>query len=180
VTTADLLGVPHAIKVGDTEYSVRKPDLVTQGKFQRWLEQRARESVDRASYLDPDDRRAAQNAITREVAAGVYSWDGPVAIQAQQTPEGVAKILTLVTADPDGRPMDAATAEAAVAQELQRFVDLLTAQADDDPKALAAALTAVGLPATFLTARPSPGPKKSGSSASKTRRSAKRKRKSGR
>ena len=177
-TTADLLGVAHQITVGGVTYEVKKPDLLTQGRFQRWLEQRARESVDRATYLDAGDRREAQNAVTREVAAGAYSWDGPVAVAAQQNPEGVAKLLTLVTAGPDGNPMDQATAEKAVAEELERFVNLLTAAAADDPKALAAALRAVGLPENYLTAASTAGRKKSGSRGSSTRPSAGRKKKS--
>jgi hypothetical protein len=172
---ADLLGVAHELDLDGVVYAVRKPDQLAQGKFQRWLESRARDAIDRAA-VDDAVKRAMHTDLNRDIAAGVYGYNGPVGAAAMQTPEGLAKLLTLVATAPGGEPMAPAAAERCVERHMLRLAGMIAAAEADDPKALAAALRELGLPANFLGS--SGGSRPSGSSASKTRRSTKAKRKS--
>lgn len=176
LSLADLLSVESEIELevekdGKKElktYKLGPPNILQQGKFQRWLEQRARESVDRANYLDEATRQQQQNLITNDVAAGEYDWGGPVCVKALQSQVGVAKLMEIILDVPGDE------ARRIVEQHLQRIVNVIQAAVSDDPKAVREALKALGLPADFLE------PKKPSSSASAGRRSAKRKKKSSR
>lgn len=162
MTIADLLSVDTELVIDGQTYKVHPPTLLEQGKFQRWLEQRARESVDRATYLDEAARDRGQNRVTTDVAAGLYEWGGEVALTALRSKDGVAKLIEIILGVPEP------TARAFVDDHLKKIVAVLKVAADDDPKAVAQALKELGLPANFL------GTKPTSSSASGTRRSTKR------
>ncbi len=141
-------------------YAMRPPNQLEQGKFQRWLEQRAYEALDRRTYVNDEARAKAENALTRDISAGVYEWGGDVASLAVLSTSGAAKLLELICGVP---PVEAIRV---INTHATRVRNILTAASTDDPKALAEALKAVGLPSNFL------------SSDSATPRSTKRKRKS--
>lgn len=158
---ADLLGVGTELTLDGETYAVKAPTLLEQGRYQRWLEQRARESLDRATYLDDVARATAQNAVTRDIAAGEYEWGGDLCVKALRTEAGVVKLLEVVL----GVPPE--TARRLYDTRLGQIMAVLKAASDDDPKVLGEALKTLGLPADFLT------PKRTSSSASGTRRSRK-------
>ncbi len=169
-TLADLLSVPTEIEFeyeGQVKkYPIGKPGQLVQGKYQRWLEQNAREGVDRATYLSDEGKERAERVVSRDIAAKVYCWGGEVCVLALQTPEGIQKYLELLLNIP---PAEAA---ALVEFRLKVIAEIVRAMQAKDPKALGAALATLGLPADFLR------PRKNSSSASGTRRSGSQKRKS--
>jgi hypothetical protein len=166
VSLADLLSVESEVELDGKTYKLRPPNLLEQGKFQRWLEQRARESIDRATYLDDSSRLRQQNLISTDIAAGEYEWGSMVCVKALQTPTGVAKLLEIILAIP------AEESKKLVDEHLSRIVAVISAAVSDDPKAVRAALKTLGLPADFLT------PRRGSSSDSAGRRSTSRKKKS--
>src|SRR4051794_13270063 len=99
-TLADLLSVETDLELDGKTYKVRPPTLLEQGRFQRWLEQRAREAIDRAVYKDEASRDRCHNLITQDVAAGVYEWGGELCVKALQTEAGVVRLLELVAGVP--------------------------------------------------------------------------------
>lgn len=173
-SAADLLSVPTEFEFEGKQYKLLPPDQIQQGKYQRYLERMAWEALDRsAEYRDAAAVKADREALTAAISAGEYEWDGPVGGRAQQTPEGAAKLLQILL------DVDAPTAERMALAHLTKFAAMLRAMQGKDPKALALALQALGLPKTFLDGI-GRKPNGRGSSRSKTRRSTKAERKSGR
>jgi hypothetical protein len=167
-TLADLLSIGTEVDLGGKKVTLRPPNLLEQGKYQRWLEEQARQSVNRATYLSDDAVRQAQNDITRDIASGIYQWGGQVCVAALQQPDGVAKLVEIVCS------LEQAEARKLVDDYLGQIVALIRAASDDDPKAIAQALKSLGLPPDFLGAKTKPASSK----CSGARRSTKRKRKS--
>lgn len=165
---ADMLSVPHEVTHEGEVYKLTPPTQLHQQQFARWLERRAREAVDRAVDLSPEAQAAAQNAVTRDIAADVYAWGGPVCLAALQsaTGEGAAKLvhLMLQTHHPG---LDEETATKIYFAHVAELARVLDAEGKRDPKALARTLKKFGLPATTST------------SSSKTRRSTNRGKRSG-
>lgn len=176
MTQADFFNVPTEIELDGTVYKLRPLDQVEQGKFQRWLEERAWAALERsAAYRSPEEVAADRRALTAEIAAGVYEWDGPVGAASQQTPEGAAKVLQILL----GVPPE--TARRLALRYLERVLPALQAMMGGavDPKALGEALATLGLPPDFLGPTGG-GSKRRGTSSSKTPRSTRREKKSGR
>jgi hypothetical protein len=162
MTQADLLGAPSELTHKGKVYQLRPANQLEQAKFQRWLEQRARDAVARADVSEP--RRAAMDAaLTDAIAAGEYEWGGEVCLKAIRTPGGLAKLVSIVLAE---QAVTLAVAQEMVEEKLRDIAAVMFAQASNDPKALAAALQKAGLPDSYFT------------SSSRTRRSTGRSRKS--
>lgn len=159
-TLADLLSIATNLECDGKQYPMRPPNQLEQGKFQRWLEQRAYEGIERRTYAEDSAKYAAINALTQDIAAGVYEWGGDVASKAVLSSSGAAKLVELICNVP------ASEAAKVIDTHIQRVVAIMTAASTDDPKALGEALKLLGLPADFL------------SPASEIRPSTKRKRKS--
>lgn len=171
-SAADLLAVPTEFEFEGKVYHLLPPTQIQQGKYQRYLERNAWEALDRsAEYRDPAAVKTDRESLTAAISAGEYEWDGPVGARAQQTPDGAAKLLQILL------DVDAPTADRMALAHIAKFSAMLLAMQGDDPKALALALAALGLPKNFLDGN---GGKRNGrgSSRSKTRRSTGRKKKS--
>jgi|GEM_PF-3027725 len=130
---------------------LRKPTLYEQGEFQRWLEQRAHDAVDRGTESEEKkDRR--HDRIYADAALGKYEWDGPYAMEAMWTPAGLAKIVAIVCRD---QGVTDEQAEKLVEEQIKRVAAILLMQASEDPKAMAPVLEALGLPIEWLASEPS-------------------------
>jgi hypothetical protein len=151
MTLADVFAVGGTIKFDGKEYTLRKPTLYEQGQFQRWLEQRAHDAVDRSEATEEaKDRRHAR--IDTDAALGKYEWDGPYALEALWTPAGLAKIVSIVCRDQE---VNDELAEKIVADQIKRVAAIILARASEDPFALAPVLEALGLPNDWLRSGPS-------------------------
>lgn len=167
---ADLLNVAREVKLGDKTFHVRSPTLLEQGRFQRWLETRAWEAIERRATMPgvkPADIERDRKALIADIAAGVYSWGGRASIEALGTTAGLVALFAIVTGEPE--------------QEVEKLVDaklwelvaaVNTLMEANDPKALRAALKSLGM------APPLWNPGRGRSSNSATRRSATRRKKS--
>lgn len=125
----------------ETVLKLRKPTLYEQGAFQRWLEQRAHDAVDRSTAgEDAKDRRHA--VIDRDAALGKYEWDGPIAMEAKFTPAGLAKCVAIICRDQGATD---ASAEAAVAYSAKRVAAEILGKRLD-PKRMRQVLDSLGLP----------------------------------
>ena len=171
MTLADMLSIPSEIEheyEGEVKkYTIGKPGTLEMGKFQRYLEVRAREAVERGSFDSEEARDRANNLVTRDIVAGVYEWEGPACIEALQHPAGIQKYLEILL------NIGPREAKSLVDARLKLLVELVKCVRDDDPKGAAAVLARLGLPADFLK------PAKASSSGS-GRRARSRKQKSSR
>jgi hypothetical protein len=151
MTLADAFAVGKALSFDGKEYTLRKPTLYEQGEFQRWLEQRAHDAVERSTADEAaKDRRHAR--IDTDAALGKYEWDGPYALEALWTPAGLAKIVAIVCRD---QGVDDALAEKIVAAKIREVCAIILARASSDPFALAPVFEALGLPSDWLPSAPS-------------------------
>lgn len=166
MTYADMLSIATEIEHEGVTYALRPPTQLEQGKFQRWLEQEARESVERATYLSDEARAQATAQITRDIASGAYEWGGEISVKRLSTVSGVSKLIQLVCG------VDKELADRLANARLAQVVELVRGAQARDPKAVEAALVRLGLPANFLRQSVK------SSSGSGTRRSGSRKRKS--
>ena len=132
------------------EYLLRELTLLEQGEFQRWLEQRAHDAVDRSSAKEEaKDRRHA--AIDRDAALGRYEFDGDLSVASRFTVAGMTQCLKIVLRAQGATPEEV---EALMRDKLKRVAAEILSKAASDPKAVAPVLEALGLPTDFLTAAP--------------------------
>jgi hypothetical protein len=151
MTLADALGVGHALTFEGKTYTLRKPTLYEQGLFQRWLEQRAHDAVERGT--EPEEKKDRRhNAIYRDSALGYYEWDGPCAMEALWTPAGLAQIVAIVCRE---QGVDDELAERIVAEQIKRVAAIILGRASSDPLAMAPVLEALGFPIDWLRFEPS-------------------------
>lgn len=147
-TLADILSIPteitHTYEGVEKVYKLGKPGLLVQGKYQRWLEQNAREAVERGKYASDEDRDRAMNAVTRDVAAGYYQWEGPACNESMSHRAGVEKYIEIMCEVPAKEAKDVIDARWGM------IVEVVRAARANDPKALRAALIKLGLPADLL------------------------------
>lgn len=178
MTLADIFNCGSELKAADgTVYVLTKPTLIQQGQFQRWLEQRAHDAIDRdtrPSVTEAQrDRRHA--LVDHNAGLGKYEWDGPFAMEAMFTPAGMAKFLSIVCAK---QGVTEEKAEEILRHHAKEVAVKILTRAASDPKRradLEAALGALGLPMDWLASVPSepsssssstpPSPEPSGSSA---------------
>jgi hypothetical protein len=163
---ADVFNVSSEVKGPDgTVYKLRKPTLLEQGQFARWLEKRAHDAVDRSEATEAQkDRR--HHLIDVDAGLGKYEYDGEIAMQALYTPAGMAKILAIVCAD---QGLTDEKAEALFLANAREVAARILMRAADDPKALRPLLGALGFPMNWLEGS---GESDSSSSNSSTRPSA--------
>lgn len=144
---ADLLNAPTEIELDGVVYKLRQPTLMEQMTYQRWLEQRARESASRAVDIPEDERRQLLRDVTADIAAGVYEWAGPVCVKALQTPGGLAKLIHIILAD---QKCTEAISRRLVDKQLAEIIAVLMKD-DHQGKDLAPLLAKLGLPSAFLS-----------------------------
>ena len=130
---ADLLGVASQFTHDGKTYELREPTLLEQGKFTRWLEQRAREAVFRATDMSRDQQERAERSVMRDIAGCVYEWGGEASMTATLTPAGMARLVYIVlsTNHPEVTPEIAAEM---VDTRMREIAAILTG-ATADPKA---------------------------------------------
>lgn len=147
---ASLLNAPTEITHDGVAYQLREPTLLERGMFQRWMEQRAREAAGRATDLPPEEQRQLLRDITADIAVGTFAWGGAAWAMAVQTPEGIAKIFSLVLG------VTPELAEKIVAHQTAERVAILvgtmTGGTDEEKKGLRQMLVSLGLSADFLNA----------------------------
>lgn len=142
-TLADFLNAPSEIAYKGATFRLRQPTQIEQAQFQRWLEQRARESAGRATDVPEDMQRRLLADVTADIAAGVYEWGGEVCARALRTPHGLAKLIAIVLHE---QAVTLEMAQEMVEQQLKEIAAALVSKATDDPKASAAAMSKLGLP----------------------------------
>lgn len=131
-------------------FRFRKPTLTEQGEFQRWLERRAHDAVDRSE--DSDDRKDRRHhAIDVDAGLGMYEWDGPLALKSMWTPACLTKIAEIIARDQSATPDEI---EQVVAQHIKRVAVAILSRAVADPKVMAPILGALGLPTDWLRSEP--------------------------
>lgn len=163
MTTADIFNVGRHISgpagpdgAPGTVYTLRDLTLFEQGEFQRWLEQRAHDAVDRSTASEAaKDRRHAQ--VDRDAALGLYEYDGPLGLQARWSPAGLAKAFQIACR---GQGVTEANVDAIMRHALKEVAATLLLAKESDPGKAAAALAALGLPTDWTPPAPS-GPSSS-------------------
>ena len=148
MTLADMLNSPSEIKYDGKTYLLRQPTLLEQGTFQRYLEQRAYDAIERRDYQDARQQDRDRNALNRDVAAGVYEWGGEVCCQSLQTQTGIAKLLNILLRD---QGVTEELARKIVDRQVKEIAAVLASKAVSDPKALGQILSSLGLPENFLS-----------------------------
>lgn len=148
-TFADLLSLSTSLECDGKTYPIREPNQLEQGKFQRFLEEKAFSAVERMPFREEAARAAALNALTRDTAAGAYEWRGDVASRAILSEDGMSKLLELICEIPPDE------AKKVVATHINRVIAIMTAAENSDPKAMALALQALGLKPDFISGKPS-------------------------
>jgi hypothetical protein len=160
---ASAFNVPVEFKDRDGKpYPLRKPTIYEQALYQRWLEQRAHDAVDR-SDAGEEQKAKRHHLIDVDAGLGKYEWDGLLALESMWQPAGMAKLLTILCRDQGVTDAKAEEILATSAREIAAHV-LTKAQADPKARAdLALLLGALGLPMDWMASEPS-GPSSSNSS----------------
>jgi hypothetical protein len=155
-TLADIFAAGYEITGPDgTKYTLRKPDQYEQGLFQKYLEARAHDAIDRDTRPGVTDeaRDRRHHLVDVKAGLGYYSYDGPYGIEAQWLPHGMAKLVTLVCKVPDE------TAEQIIRHHARTVaVQVLGAAAKADPKVAAQIrdlLAGLGFPTDWFASGPS-------------------------
>lgn len=102
-TVSEALGneaAPHEITLGGRRYRF---GLITQrvkSEFERFLSGTAYQAIaEHREIMGPEAYRDSLEGVRREIAAGVYAWNGPVFLAAMGTVRGVAQLLASVSHD---------------------------------------------------------------------------------
>lgn len=151
-TLAELLNSPAEFTFEGQTYKLREPTLLECGEYQRWLESEARASAAASTDLPEEDRRQLLRDVNADVAAKRYAWGGPECVLSLRSPDGLAKLMSIVCRDqgvtyPLARQM-------CVARLWDIARALLAVEQGDDPEKkarLAALLKSMGLPPDFLS-----------------------------
>lgn len=106
-TVSESLGAhaaPHEITLGERKYRF---GLITQrvkSEFERWLAAAGMRAIsDYRDILGPDGYKLSLDGIRRDISAGVYSWNGPVFVEAMGTVAGVSQLLASVSYDVEAK-----------------------------------------------------------------------------
>jgi hypothetical protein len=160
---ASAFNVPVEFKGPDgTVYKLRKPTIYEQGEYQRWLESRAHDAVDRSNASE-EQKAHRHHLIDVDAGLGKYEWDGLLALESMWQPAGMAKLLTILCRD---QKVDDKKAEEILATSARTIAAHVLTKAQADPKAradLALMLGAMGLPMDWMASAES-GPSSDSSS----------------
>lgn len=137
-----LTGPPGPKGEPGKQYVQRKPTLYEQGEFQRWLEQRAHDAVDRSSGTEESkDRR--HHLLDIAAGLGKYDYDSPRGVEARWLPAGMVKVITMTMRD---QGVTDEIAEYLVEQFLRGMVAEYAKKKKLDPERLALVHLSLGLP----------------------------------
>lgn len=150
MTLADIFNIPTGLKDKEgNEYLLRKPTLIEQGLFQRWLETRAHDAIDRSE--DSEERKLRRHHLVDvDAGLGKYEWDAPLAQEAVWQPAGFAKFLTIIYR---AQAVDEDKAEELLAARAKEIAGIVLTRAQADPKArreLSLLLGAMGYPMDWM------------------------------
>jgi hypothetical protein len=146
-TLADMFSVPTEIEFEGKKYTFREPTQLEQGKYQRWLEQRADEAIDRKTWLSDEQRAEEKRVLNWGIAAGTIERGGEICIESLRSKSGFIRFIELVCNCPTPE------AEALFNHRLENLLAVVRAKQASDPKAMRAALLTLGLPADWLNER---------------------------
>lgn len=93
--TARTLGIGPVIPFEGKDYTVSPLTFREHGKFEVWLERRARDIVRRATDITPEQEIRLLNEVTRDAVAGIYSWGGEVCAMASISLHGRKELMRL-------------------------------------------------------------------------------------
>ncbi len=145
-------------------YKLRKPTIYEQGLFQRWLEQRAHDAIDRGPESE-EAKAKRHDRVYVDSALGKYEYDGQYALESLWEPPGLAKITCIICRD---QGMTDEVAEATLAKQIRLAAAVILRKSIDDPKAVAGILQALGFPADFLAEMSAAPPSEPSSNSSST------------
>jgi len=173
---ADLLSCPSEIEYEGQVYKLGPPTQLQQAQYGEWLVRRAREGVERdAATMSREWVDNEHTKITRDRAAGIYSWNGAVCVQALGTYDGGLQLFRMILKSHHPAMSDELSEKMFVARA-KWIEEVVLREIDRDPKAVEEALRTMRLPTT--TSNKSGTQKNTYTSYYKTRRSTKRKPKS--
>lgn len=152
MTIADLVNAPSEITFEGQTYRLSPPSLLQQGEFQRYLEQKVLDGINRRQYPDEKARERDRANFNDRSGAGYYEWGGEYAAHAAIQPAGYVKLLAIIGRE---QGLTLAIAERLVKQKLHESLAAIMSRIVSDPKELGAILTMLGLPADILSS-PSP------------------------
>lgn len=150
MTEADIFNASTPIEFKGKTYRVRKPNGNERGEYQRWLEKRAYDAIERREYRKGKEsqREVDRTNLSVREAAGVFEWGGEACIESLRSQEGGAKFLEIMLHD---QGMTLEMAEEWTANKLAEVAAACVSRITNDPKVLGAALNRLGLPADFFT-----------------------------
>ncbi len=156
-TLAEILNSPADYVYEGKAYKLREAALDECGQYQRWMEQEARASAARATELPEEDRRNLLRDVQADIAAQRYAWGGEACVNSLRTPNGIAKLLSIVCAD---QGVTEALARKIVQSHFLDVAQLLLGVLESDPegKELAPILNRMGLAPNFFHSSSPPSP----------------------
>ena len=154
MTIADMFNSPSELKFEGKTYHLRQPTLEEEGEYQRWLEQRAYDAIERRTYQDQAQQDRDRNALNRDVAAGLYEWGGVICCESLSTPVGVARMTAIVLR---GQGVTPALAKRIVDLKVREVTAAVVSKVRSDPKSMAVILETLGLPPDYLSGISSSG-----------------------
>jgi len=102
-TVSEALGAhaaPHEVTLGGRKYRFGLITQKVKSEFERFLAGAAMKAItDFRDILGPDGYGKSLDGIRRDIAAGIYAWNGPVFLEAMGTVAGVSKLLSSVSYD---------------------------------------------------------------------------------
>ncbi|MBA4192481.1 MAG: hypothetical protein C0467_31315 [Planctomycetaceae bacterium] len=146
-TWADLFNSPTELEFEGKTYQLRQLNGIEEGIFQRWLEQRARDGIGRATELDDERRRHLDKDVNDAIAVGDYEFGSELCVKALQNKAGIIKAVSLILRD---QGINEATAKRFVDQHQKQIAAVLVSRLTTDPFVMRAALVTLGLPEDFL------------------------------
>jgi hypothetical protein len=149
-TLADIVNAPTELEWKGAKYLLRQPDQLEEGMFQRWLEQRAFDAIERTKYQDREKQIIDRERHFQDVAAGVYESGGEVYAKAVVQPSGMAKMISIICRNADP-PMTEKAAKEIVDYKMREVAAVLISKVNSDPKVLEAVLSRLGLPKDFFS-----------------------------
>lgn len=163
MSLADMLNSPTEVEFEGKTYRLRQPTLVEMGEFQRWLEQRAYDAIERRTYQDPAQQDRDRRNLNNDVAAGVFEWGSEVAAAACQTPAGITRVFQLILRD---QGLSAEAVRRMIDLKLRELTAIVISKRHSDPNSLRAVLATLGLPEDFFSSNSPTHPSTSGSTTS--------------
>lgn len=145
-TLADVLNAPTELEFEGTVYHLRQPTLMEQATYQRWLEKQATAAAGRMVDLSDAQQQKVLEGVAAKIGLGVYEFGGEFCMASLQTQSGLAKLVSIVLAD---QGVDEAKARLMLLGQLKEIAFSFVSKLTTDPKELAAALVALGLPPDY-------------------------------